>query len=133
MDVVLSGMRRDATILVWVDVRRSAEGGVKWWRSANGVVLTEGLDRKLGLEWVAWVEKRGTGDILFGTKPPGGAAAFGIETGDEEGKAIAKGDDKADNAFAGDLETLKVNDGLNGIRPTGGEEGRAELKDNWDD
>ena len=131
--MVLSGMRRDATILVWVDVRRSSKGGVKWWRSANGVVLTDGLDRKLGLEWVAWVERRGTGEVLFGTKPPGGAAAFGVEAGDEEGKSIVKGDNDADNAFEGELEKLKFNDGMNGIRPNGGEEVRAELKDNWDD
>ena len=69
-DVVLSGMRRDASVLVWVDVTRSAtEGGVEWWRSANGVVLTEGVDGVLGLEWIAWVERRGTEEVLWGTKP----------------------------------------------------------------
>lgn len=40
---VLSGMRKDAEVLVEIDVERSVrEGGLKWWRSENGVLLTEG-------------------------------------------------------------------------------------------
>ncbi|KAL8924778.1 MAG: hypothetical protein Q9208_003868 [Pyrenodesmia sp. 3 TL-2023] len=64
---VISGMRSSADVLVWVDVKRSArEGGIKWWRSENGVVLTEG-GRKGGvrLEWVRRVERRGTGEVLW--------------------------------------------------------------------
>lgn len=42
-DAVVSGMRRDAELLVEIDLERSvSEGGVKWWRSENGVLLTEG-------------------------------------------------------------------------------------------
>ncbi|KAI4123006.1 MAG: hypothetical protein LQ338_005493 [Usnochroma carphineum] len=64
---VISGMRSSADILVWVDLKRSArEGGIKWWKSENGVVLTEG-DRKgeVGLEWVRRVERRGTGEVVW--------------------------------------------------------------------
>ncbi|KAK7749351.1 tRNA 2'-phosphotransferase [Diatrype stigma] len=43
---VISGMRSDAELLVFVDVEQSlrdgGEDGMKWWISANGVVLTEG-------------------------------------------------------------------------------------------
>lgn len=40
---VVSGMRRDAEVLVYVDVAASMrDGGIKWWMSDNGVVLTEG-------------------------------------------------------------------------------------------
>lgn len=40
---VISGMRQDAEILFYVDVRRSLEdGAAEWWLSDNGVVLTEG-------------------------------------------------------------------------------------------
>ncbi|KAK4137297.1 hypothetical protein BT67DRAFT_350163, partial [Trichocladium antarcticum] len=43
LPVVVSGMRRDAELLVYVDVAASmAEGGISWWISDNGVVLTEG-------------------------------------------------------------------------------------------
>ncbi|KAF4124213.1 2'-phosphotransferase [Geosmithia morbida] len=42
---VISGMRRDAELLVEIDVARSMEeGGLKWWRSDNGVILSEGDD-----------------------------------------------------------------------------------------
>lgn len=42
-DGVVSGMRRDAELLVEIDLARSVgEGGLKWWRSENGVLLTEG-------------------------------------------------------------------------------------------
>lgn len=40
---VVSGMRKDAELLVEIDLERSVrEGGLKWWRSENGVLLTEG-------------------------------------------------------------------------------------------
>ncbi|KAI0128845.1 Tpt1/KptA family RNA 2'-phosphotransferase [Xylariales sp. AK1849] len=40
---VISGMRADAEVLVFVDVSKSLEeGDMKWWLSSNGVVLTEG-------------------------------------------------------------------------------------------
>ncbi|CZS97860.1 related to tRNA 2`-phosphotransferase [Rhynchosporium graminicola] len=39
---VISGMRKDAEILIYVDVKQSLEDGVEWWLSENGVVLTEG-------------------------------------------------------------------------------------------
>lgn len=41
---VISGMRGDAELLVYLDVRRSLEDGtMSWWVSDNGVVLTEGV------------------------------------------------------------------------------------------
>lgn len=40
---VKSGMRRDAEILVYIDVERTLkDGAMTWWLSSNGVVLTEG-------------------------------------------------------------------------------------------
>ncbi|KAM4054710.1 RNA 2'-phosphotransferase, tpt1 / kptA family protein [Hirsutella rhossiliensis] len=39
---VVSGMRRDAELVIEIDVEGSLREGVKWWRSDNGVVLTEG-------------------------------------------------------------------------------------------
>lgn len=41
---VVSGMRGDAELLVYVDVQKSLEeGAMSWWKSENGVVLTEGI------------------------------------------------------------------------------------------
>jgi RNA:NAD 2'-phosphotransferase (TPT1/KptA family) len=42
-DVVISGMRSDAQILIYVDIRRALKAGVEFWRSENRVVLTEGI------------------------------------------------------------------------------------------
>lgn len=39
---VVSGMRRDAELVVEIDVERSLLEGVKWWKSDNSVLLTEG-------------------------------------------------------------------------------------------
>ncbi|KAK5054687.1 hypothetical protein LTR84_001579 [Exophiala bonariae] len=42
---VISGMRTDAQILVYIDIRKALqeEPEIKWWRSENGVILTEGI------------------------------------------------------------------------------------------
>lgn len=37
---VRSGMRSDAQILIYIDIRRALQAGVKFWRSENGVVLS---------------------------------------------------------------------------------------------
>jgi 2'-phosphotransferase len=40
---VISGMRNDAELLIYIDIKKSLEdGAVLWWMSDNGVVLTEG-------------------------------------------------------------------------------------------
>ncbi|KAL8757062.1 MAG: hypothetical protein Q9199_002503 [Rusavskia elegans] len=64
---VISGMRASADHLIWVDVKRSAaEGGLKWWKSANGVVLTEGDENGVvALKWVKRVEIRRTGEVIY--------------------------------------------------------------------
>lgn len=66
-ETVISGMRKSATIMVWVDVVRSMkDGGLLWWRSDNGVILTEGDEEGwVKMEWVDRVERRGTGEILW--------------------------------------------------------------------
>jgi len=45
---VISGMRRDAELLVYVDVEASIREGAQWWISDNGVVLTEGVPDENG-------------------------------------------------------------------------------------
>lgn len=42
---VISGMRNDAELLIYVDVEKSLQEGTKWWLSENGVVLTEGDEK----------------------------------------------------------------------------------------
>ena len=44
---VVSGMRTTCNIAVYIDVRKSMSLGIKWYRSANGVLLTPGDDAGL--------------------------------------------------------------------------------------
>ncbi|RKF61209.1 tRNA 2'-phosphotransferase 1 [Erysiphe neolycopersici] len=44
---VVSGMRKDAELLIYINIRASIEDGILWWLSDNGVVLTEGDDKGL--------------------------------------------------------------------------------------
>ena len=41
----LAGMRKSSQILIFVDVQKALGAGVKFYLSANGVVLTEGDDQ----------------------------------------------------------------------------------------
>ena len=69
---VISGMRRDASVLIWVDVRRSIlDGGLKWWRSTNRVILTEGDSHGMvSLDFIKRVEERGGGILWEPAKDP---------------------------------------------------------------
>ncbi|GAM39135.1 tRNA splicing 2'-phosphotransferase [Talaromyces pinophilus] len=40
---VISGMRSDAEILIYIDIRRALEAGCPFYRSENGVILSEGM------------------------------------------------------------------------------------------
>ncbi|KAF4996902.1 hypothetical protein FGRMN_4223 [Fusarium graminum] len=44
---VVSGMRKDAELIIEIDVEASLKDGVKWWLSDNGVLLTEGDEQGL--------------------------------------------------------------------------------------
>ncbi|KAB1669616.1 hypothetical protein ES319_A07G000200v1 [Gossypium barbadense] len=41
---VISGMGRDVTVLIYLDVRKALEEGMKLYISDNKVILTEGFD-----------------------------------------------------------------------------------------
>ena len=83
-EVVISGMRNAASILVWVDVKRAMEeGGLKWWRSGNGVVLTEGDEEGMvGVRFFRRVVRRGTGEVVWTPEGDGDGDGKG---GDGEG------------------------------------------------
>lgn len=40
---VISGMRRDAQVLIYINLQKALEAGCPFWRSENGVILSEGL------------------------------------------------------------------------------------------
>ncbi|CEI39039.1 hypothetical protein FVEN_g10119 [Fusarium venenatum] len=39
---IVSGMRRDAELIIEIDMEESLKDGIQWWLSDNGVLLTEG-------------------------------------------------------------------------------------------
>jgi len=58
---VISGMRNSSSVLVYIDIKKAIDGGVKFWKSENGVILSEGNEEGLiKLEYFKWVEDRST-------------------------------------------------------------------------
>ena len=45
-ETVISGMRMHCTVFIYVDLEKALENGIKFWKSENGVVLTEGENEK---------------------------------------------------------------------------------------
>ena len=117
-DKVISGMRNTSTVVIWVDVKKSLVGGVKWWRSENEVVLTEGVGepKMLGFEWIQWVERRreGEGEILYGKKVEVGEVRELEERMDrlgvglEGGGGVSQGKMDGEKAPQGEAKSEKV-------------------------
>lgn len=140
MDKVISGMRSGCTIVIWVDVKKSLAGGVKWWRSENGVILTEGVGepKSLGFEWVKWVERRGSGEILYGERVESDEVSEmerrmdNLGVGLEDGEGVSQdtaGGGKASQEKASEGKALQEK-GVDGNKET---EPGAAVKDHWDD
>ncbi|KAF2817595.1 uncharacterized protein BDZ99DRAFT_405330 [Mytilinidion resinicola] len=73
--LVISGMRHSSTILIYIDITKALEAGIKFWKSDNGVILTEGDDKGfVGYQFFKSVEVRnGGGEVLMrdGVLPEG--------------------------------------------------------------
>ena len=73
---VISGMRGSCELVVHVDVRSAVlEGGLRFYRSSNGVILTPGLGEEglLPLRFLKRVTDRRTGGVVYCCARPGGA------------------------------------------------------------
>ncbi|KAG9551191.1 phosphotransferase KptA/Tpt1, partial [Aureobasidium melanogenum] len=56
---VISGMRNSSSVLVYVDIKKAMEAGVKFWKSENGVILSEGDENGvISLKFFSKVEDR---------------------------------------------------------------------------
>ncbi|XP_057805551.1 uncharacterized protein LOC131020632 isoform X2 [Salvia miltiorrhiza] len=53
---VVSGMRRDVDMLIFLDVRKALEEGMKLYVSDNGVILTEGFDGVVPVKYFQKIE-----------------------------------------------------------------------------
>lgn len=56
----VSGFRSNSEILVYVNVAKAMDNGIKFYRSANNVILTDGIDGVLPKEYFARVIDRNT-------------------------------------------------------------------------
>jgi len=60
---VISGMRTSSSLLMFLDIRKAMEAGIKFWRSENGVILSEGDEHGvIGLQFFKAVEDRAGGE-----------------------------------------------------------------------
>ena len=93
-DKVISGMRRDAQLLIYVDLKRCLqdvkEKGIEmlWWRSENEVILTEGVERSLIGDTSESTAPGVEGEDIPTTEALGSTRE---ETADEELQARARG------------------------------------------
>jgi 2'-phosphotransferase len=63
---VISGMRNSSSVLVYVDIKKAVEAGVKFWKSENGVILSEGDENGvIGLRFFSRVEDRTGGQGIL--------------------------------------------------------------------
>jgi 2'-phosphotransferase len=46
-DPVISGMRKTSEVLIFIDLKKALADGMKFGRSANGVILSEGNEKGL--------------------------------------------------------------------------------------
>ncbi|KAI4954082.1 hypothetical protein J4E91_001791 [Alternaria rosae] len=72
---VISGMRTNSTILIYIDINAALAAGIKFFLSENGVILTEGNEQGLlSYEFFKRVEsrKKDGGVLMSGGKLPEG-------------------------------------------------------------
>ncbi|KIW06180.1 uncharacterized protein PV09_02663 [Verruconis gallopava] len=56
---VISGMRNSSNILIYIDIAKALKSGIKFWKSANGVILSEGNESgQIPIEYFKQVEDR---------------------------------------------------------------------------
>lgn len=62
---VISGMRSDCQVLIWIDLVKASVCGITFLKSANGVILSEGLNGMIPPEFFDEVRDRETMQFLF--------------------------------------------------------------------
>lgn len=62
---VISGMRWSCQVLIWIDLVRAAEAGIQFVQSANGVILSKGMDGVISPEFFVRVLDRQSGASLL--------------------------------------------------------------------
>lgn len=131
---VISGMRGDAELLVYVDIRKSMKGGIKWWKSENGVILTEGDEGLLSTKYwskavgrredigVLWENGKWVADLPEGVK---GKVPFGKGRDGGRGGKGGRGTGRGDRKPRGDGNGKGRGKGMKELDASGGEEAQG--------
>ena len=131
---VISGMRNDAEILIYIDIEKSLrDGGVSWWVSENGVVLTEGdedgllpskywkkvVGRKqnVGVLWEDGVQLADLPMNLKNRKAPMGKGPRKERDGEKSGVGNARGGGKGRGKGMKELDVLGGEQSLGTTEP----------------
>lgn len=91
---VISGMRNSSSVLVFVDIKKAIDGGLKFWLSENGVILSEGDGEGLiDLRYFSQAEDRTGGvgvlvrdGVVVNQAPESWASKGGGRRGGRQGK-----------------------------------------------
>lgn len=57
-DGAKSGIRRNCNVLIYIDVHKCLDAGMTFFRSANGVILSSGIDGVIPAHYFAHVERK---------------------------------------------------------------------------
>lgn len=63
-DGVISGMRRSCDLFIYIDTEKCMNDGIKFYRSANNVILSSGIDGVISAKYFKRVVKK-NGDQIF--------------------------------------------------------------------
>ncbi|KAI5638229.1 RNA 2'-phosphotransferase, tpt1 / kptA family domain-containing protein [Phthorimaea operculella] len=62
---VISGLRSNVEVYIYIDLKKALDDGIKFFESENGVILTEGKDGFLNRKYFLKVIKVDTGEKLY--------------------------------------------------------------------
>lgn len=131
---VISGMRSDAEILFYIDVRKSLEDdAAQWWLSDNGVVLTEGGQgglvptkywkkvegrrQDVGILWEDGLEVAELPQSVRGRKAPSGKGPKGKVREHADGARGGRGGGKSSRGRNKELDILGGEESLGAEGP----------------
>ncbi|EEB08743.1 tRNA 2'-phosphotransferase Tpt1 [Schizosaccharomyces japonicus yFS275] len=94
---VVSGIRKSCDVFIFIDAARAMADGVVFYRSENGVILTEGIDGVLPRKFFLRVENK-NGDVLYDASRPTCSSCVCDASSDASRKVVNAKRDAIDDA-----------------------------------
>jgi RNA 2'-phosphotransferase, Tpt1 / KptA family len=102
-DHVISGMRKSASVYIYVDAVQCANDGITFYESSNGVLLSDGIDGVLPCKYFSHVIEVSTGKVLLDQR-----ATSTLMQRDDDDDDDAKPHDDADDDMTPTATALQV-------------------------